>query len=144
MADPDGFDDAVAQFLREYFEAEPVGASFYGLTEWDGRLPDVSADGFVRREGAARRWLERFSGYTPSELAPDQRVDLALLQAHLGLQVATADFAHGRRYPTTYLENGGTIEKAQAIAAHESPRTTKLYDRTQDELTLDEIERIVI
>jgi site-specific recombinase XerD len=45
---------------------------------------------------------------------------------------------------TAYLENGGTIEKAQQIAAHESPRTTKLYDRTNDELTLDEIERIVI
>lgn len=45
---------------------------------------------------------------------------------------------------TTYLECGGTIEKAQMIAAHESPRTTKLYDRTGDEITLDEIERIVI
>jgi len=45
---------------------------------------------------------------------------------------------------TAYLENGGTIENAQAIAAHESPRTTKLYDRTNDELTLDEIERIRI
>ena len=45
---------------------------------------------------------------------------------------------------TAYLANGGTIEKAQAIAAHESPRTTKLYDRTSDEITLDEIERIRI
>jgi len=45
---------------------------------------------------------------------------------------------------TAYLENGGTVENAQAIAAHESPRTTKLYDRTSDELTLDEIERIAI
>lgn len=45
---------------------------------------------------------------------------------------------------TAYLEAGGTIENAQAIAAHESPRTTKLYDRTSDELTLDEIERIAI
>jgi len=45
---------------------------------------------------------------------------------------------------TAYLENGGTIENAQMIAAHESPRTTKLYDRTGDEITLDEIERIVI
>lgn len=45
---------------------------------------------------------------------------------------------------TAYLENGGTIENAQAIAAHESPRTTKLYDRTNDQLTLDEIERIAI
>ncbi len=45
---------------------------------------------------------------------------------------------------TAYLENGGTIENAQAIAAHESPRTTKLYDRTGDEITLDEIEKIQI
>ncbi len=45
---------------------------------------------------------------------------------------------------TPYLENGGTIENAQAIAAHESPRTTKLYDRTNDEITLDEVERIAI
>jgi hypothetical protein len=31
---------------------------------------------------------------------------------------------------TAYLEAGGTLENAQAMAAHESPRTTKLYDRT--------------
>ena len=45
---------------------------------------------------------------------------------------------------TTYLQNGGTIEHAQQIAAHESPRTTKLYDRTSDAISLDEIERIII
>jgi len=43
---------------------------------------------------------------------------------------------------TAYLENGGTLEHAQAMAAHESARTTKLYDRTKERLTLDEIERI--
>lgn len=45
---------------------------------------------------------------------------------------------------TTYLNNGGTLEKAQSMAAHESPRTTKLYDRTQDGVTLDEVEKIVV
>ena len=45
---------------------------------------------------------------------------------------------------TAYLNNNGTIENAQAIAAHESPRTTKLYDRTSDDITLDEVERIAI
>jgi len=45
---------------------------------------------------------------------------------------------------TSYLSNGGTIENAQAIAAHESPRTTRLYDRTSDTLSLDEIEKIAI
>ena len=43
---------------------------------------------------------------------------------------------------TAYLESGGTLEHAQAMAAHESPRTTKLYDRTKERLTLDEIERV--
>jgi integrase/recombinase XerD len=45
---------------------------------------------------------------------------------------------------TAYLENGGTIENAQAIANHESPKTTKLCDRTSDQITLDEVERIII
>jgi hypothetical protein len=45
---------------------------------------------------------------------------------------------------TTYLKNRGAVENAQAIAAHESPRTTKLYDRRTDEINLDEIERIII
>ena len=45
---------------------------------------------------------------------------------------------------TIYLENGGTLEHAQQIAAHESPRTTKLYDRSSDQITLDEIERIML
>jgi integrase len=43
---------------------------------------------------------------------------------------------------TAYLANGGTLEHAQAMAAHESPRTTKLYDRTKERLTQDEVERI--
>jgi len=45
---------------------------------------------------------------------------------------------------TAYLEAGGTLENAQLMAAHESPRTRKLYDRTGDEITLDEVERIAI
>jgi site-specific recombinase XerD len=45
---------------------------------------------------------------------------------------------------TDFLNNGGNIENAQAIACHESPRTTMLYDRTGDEITLDEVERIMI
>ncbi len=43
---------------------------------------------------------------------------------------------------TAYLSNGGALEHAQSMAAHESPRTTKLYDRTKDRLTQDEVERI--
>jgi len=43
---------------------------------------------------------------------------------------------------TAYLGNGGALEHAQSMAAHESPRTTQLYDRTKERLTQDEVERI--
>jgi len=45
---------------------------------------------------------------------------------------------------TAYLKNGGKLELAQQIAGHESPRTTKLYDRRHEEISLDEVERIGI
>jgi site-specific recombinase XerD len=43
---------------------------------------------------------------------------------------------------TNYLKNGGRLEVAQQMAGHESSRTTGLYDRRGDEISLDEIERI--
>ncbi len=45
---------------------------------------------------------------------------------------------------TAYLDAGGALEHAQGMAAHSDPKTTKLYDRTGDEVSLDEVERIKI
>jgi integrase len=45
---------------------------------------------------------------------------------------------------TEYLRNGGKLEIAQQMANHESARTTGLYDRRNDQVSLDEVERIVI
>jgi site-specific recombinase XerD len=45
---------------------------------------------------------------------------------------------------TAYLKNGGTLEKAASMANHASTRTTQLYDRRSDEVTLDEVERVGI
>ena len=45
---------------------------------------------------------------------------------------------------TACLKNGGTLEKAAAMANRASTRTTQLHDRRRDELSLDEVERIVI
>jgi integrase len=45
---------------------------------------------------------------------------------------------------TAYLKNGGTLEKAASMANHASTRTTQLYDRRREEMSLDEVERIVI
>ncbi len=61
-----------------------------------------------------------------------------------GLPAAICNHTFRATGITAYLENGGTLEKAQQIAAHESARTTKLYDRTSDTINLDEIEKIAI
>src|SRR5215213_2800127 len=45
---------------------------------------------------------------------------------------------------TAYLKNGGKLEKAALIANHASTRTTQLYDCRSDEVSLDEVERILI
>ena len=45
---------------------------------------------------------------------------------------------------TEYLRNGGDLEVAARIAGHESTRTTQLYNRLREEISLDEIERIHI
>jgi site-specific recombinase XerD len=45
---------------------------------------------------------------------------------------------------TAYLKDNGTLEAAQQLVNHESPRTTKLYDWRSDEISLDEVEKISI
>lgn len=64
--------------------------------------------------------------------------------ADMGLQVRINCHTFRATGITAYMDTGGTLENAQAMAAHASPKTTKLYDRTGDASTLDEVERIVI
>lgn len=95
------------------------------------------------RAGPLFRTLDRRRRLTDSRLS--SREALAMVKrraraADVGDRIGCHTFrATGI---TCYLENGGSVEKAQQIAAHESPKTTKLYDRTADQITLDEIERI--
>ncbi len=45
---------------------------------------------------------------------------------------------------TAYLKSGGTLERAAQMANHASTRTTQLYDRRAQAVTLDEVERIFV
>ncbi len=45
---------------------------------------------------------------------------------------------------TAYLRNGGTLENAAAMANHASTRTTQLCGRRRDDISLDEVERIIL
>jgi site-specific recombinase XerC len=80
------------------------------------------------------------------------RLPLAQANVHLMIQrralaagVATRISCHSFRATgiTTYLQNGGKLEVAQQMAGHESARTTGLYDRRNDTVALDEVERVV-
>jgi site-specific recombinase XerC len=81
-------------------------------------------------------------------MKPMHRVDAyRMIQrraSELGMRIKVGCHTFRATGITAYLEAGGTLKKAQVMASHESPRTTKLYDRTGDELTLDEVERITI
>jgi integrase len=62
----------------------------------------------------------------------------------IGLSPETCNHTFRATRITEYMKNGGTIEKAAKIANHESTRTTGLYNRQHDDISLDEIERILI
>jgi len=61
-----------------------------------------------------------------------------------GIQTRIGNHTFRATGVTAYLKNSGKLEVAQQIANHESPRTTKLYDRRHDEISLDEIEKIAV
>ena len=64
--------------------------------------------------------------------------------AAAGIQTRIGNHTFRATGITAYLKNNGTLETAQHIANHASPRTTMLYDRRQEEISLDEVERIDI
>jgi len=87
-------------------------------------------------------------GHTPTVLSdqpmkqPDAWRMMRRRAAAAGIHAPIGNHSSGATGITAYLSNGGALEHAQSMAAHESPRTTKLYDRTKERLTQDEVERI--
>jgi integrase/recombinase XerD len=84
----------------------------------------------------------RLAGRTP---LPQQNVYAMIQRRVAAAGIATKISCHSFRATgiTTYLQNGGKLEVAQQMAGHESARTTGLYDRRNDAVALDEIERVV-
>jgi site-specific recombinase XerD len=64
--------------------------------------------------------------------------------AAAGIQTKIGNHSFRATGITAYLKNGGTLEMAAAMANHASTRTTQLYDRRSDAMSLDEVERILI
>lgn len=71
----------------------------------------------------------------------------AMIQRHInksGIATKVGNHSFRATGTTAYHKNGGTLEKAATMANHSGTRTTQLYDRRRDEMTLDEVEKIMI
>jgi len=115
---------ALAETLRAYIEAAGIGED---------------------RKGFLFRTSRGHAGTTLSEqpmTQPDAWRMIRRRAAAAGIMAPIGNHSFRATGITAYLANGGALEHAQAMAAHESPRTTKLYDRTKERLTQDEVERI--
>lgn len=113
------------EYLRSYIEAAELAA--------DEKMPLFQA---------LNRDKKTLSGRPFSRVNAWQMVRRRALQAGITSKLCNHSFrATGI---TVFMENGGDLETAAAIAAHESPRTTKLYDRSGSQLDQSEIERIHI
>ena len=111
---------------------------------WDGTRPSAAADPQVtgsHDEANHRRTGERILSGKPLGQAMAWEMIQRRAKA-AGIETHVCNHTFRATGITTYLKNGGTIERAANIAGHASTRTTQLYDRRSDEVTLDEIERI--
>jgi integrase len=80
-----------------------------------------------------------------SERPMDQKDGWRMIRKHAaaaGIMAPIGNHSFRATGITNFLENGGSLEKAQDMAAHASPRTTRLYDRRNDRLKQAEVERI--
>lgn len=117
----------------------------HNLDAWLHAYVAAAGIGDEKRSPLFRSALGRTGQLSDRPLLERNALDLVQRKARqAGIVTAICNHTFRATGITAYLENGGTLEKAQAIAAHESPRTTKLYDRTSDQITLDEVERIIL
>jgi integrase/recombinase XerD len=98
------------------------------------------------RKGPLFRTAEGRSGKLSRRPMLQQDVHRMIRRRALAAGIKTEIGCHTFRATgiTAYLKNGGKLEIAQQMAAHESARTTGLYDRRNDEISLDEVERVGI
>ena len=114
-------------YVGEYINAAGVNGDMQGplfRSSGQGRRQDV----LLRRAMTRQTALKRIKRRVRDAGLPDE------ISAHTFRGTGI----------TEYLRNGGDLEIAARIAGHESTRTTQLYNRVHEELSLDEIERIHI
>jgi site-specific recombinase XerD len=119
------------EYLVAYLEAAEL---------WDD--PKAFVFQTMTRRGARKVIGRQLSGRPLPQASAWQMLQRRAALA--GLNTAVCNHTFRATGITTYLKGGGTLEHAATIANHSSTRTTQLYDRRPDDVTLDEIEKIQI
>lgn len=98
------------------------------------------------RKGPLFRTIGRKTKRLTATPLPQQSAFAMVRRRAAAAEIGTAIGNHSFRATgiTAYLKNGGTLETAATMANHSSTRTTQLYDRRPDDVTLDEVERVLI
>jgi integrase/recombinase XerC len=98
------------------------------------------------RKGPLFRTIQRGTGQLSAAPLPQANAFQMVRRraAAAGIETAIGNHSFRATGITAYLKNGGTLERAAMMANHVSTRTTQLYDRRHDDVTLDEVERVLI
>jgi site-specific recombinase XerD len=107
-------------------------------------LDDYIAAAGIAGDGPLFRTTGRKTGQAQAMWQQDVYRMIQRRAAAAGIKTRIGNHTFRATGITAYLKNKGTLEHAQTLANHASPRTTKLYDRRSDEISLDEVEKILI
>jgi uncharacterized protein (DUF885 family) len=97
------FSALVKDYLDERYEESPTWASMLGLTAYDERSEDLSAEAFRRRDAAVLAWKMRLSAVGDDTLTADERIDRDVILASLRGRELTHPRFEWKRQPNTYL-----------------------------------------
>jgi uncharacterized protein (DUF885 family) len=97
------FSSLVKDYLDERYDESPTWASMLGLTAYDERSEDLSADAFRRRDAAVVDWTKRFGAVRDESIDKDERIDRDVILASLRGRELTQPRLEWRRQPNTYL-----------------------------------------
>jgi uncharacterized protein (DUF885 family) len=97
------FASLVKDYLTERYDESPSWASALGLTEYDERSEDLSAEAFRRREARVLEWARRFRAAADAELSADERIDRDVVLSSLRGRELTQPRLDWKRQPNTYL-----------------------------------------
>ncbi|HKC90453.1 MAG TPA: hypothetical protein VKE23_03895, partial [Candidatus Limnocylindria bacterium] len=97
------FSSLVESYLSDRYDESPSWASTLGLTAYDERSEDLSAEAFRRREAAVLEWTRRFAAVADGALSPDECIDRDVILASLRGRELMQPRLDWKRQPNTYL-----------------------------------------